>query len=335
MTMELRMLGRSGLQVTALCLGTMTFGTESDEAESRQVLDRYLDAGGTLVDTADVYSGGASEEILGRLLAGRRHQVILATKGGMARSDDPNDRGASRRHLTEALDASLRRLQTDWIDLYQLHWPDPSVAPEETVSTLDGFVRAGKVREVGVSNYLGSHLATAAALCDRHGWAPVVSLQPQYSLVSREIELEILPLCRQLGIGVLPWSPLGGGVLTGKYRAGQDPSAGTRMAESEFQANRRMTERNLEIATVVSKLAAELGRSPAQVALNWVLHRPGVTSVVLGARNVAQLDDNLGVLGWSLEPDAVHKLDQVSDTPLPYPHDGFRRLGFEHPLRMP
>jgi aryl-alcohol dehydrogenase-like predicted oxidoreductase len=332
--MELRPLGRSGLRVSALCLGTMTFGTESDEEHSAEVLDRYLDAGGNLVDTADVYSRGASEEILGRLLGARRSRVVLATKAGMARSDDPNDRGASRRHLVEALDASLRRLQTDWIDLYQVHWPDPLVAPEETLSTLDDFVRAGKVRQVGVSNYLGSHLATAAAVCDRYGWSPVVSLQPQYSLVSREIELEILPLCRQLDIAVLPWSPLGGGVLTGKYLAGQAPANGTRFAESEWQAERRLTDRNTAIATEVQKVAADVGRTPAQVALNWVLDRPGVTSVVLGARTVGQLEDNLGAQGWALEAEQVAALDRVSDLPLPYPHDGFRRLGFEHPLRV-
>lgn len=332
--MELRALGRSGLQVTSLCLGTMTFGTESDEATSGQVLDRYLDAGGNLVDTADVYSGGASEEFLGRLLGARRDRVVLATKAGMARSDDPNDRGASRRHLIRALDASLRRLRTDWIDLYQLHWPDPSVAPEETLSTLDAMVRSGKIRAVGVSNYQGSHLATALALCDRYGWAPVVSTQPQYSLVSREIELEVLPLCRQEGLAILPWSPLGGGVLTGKYRSGEAPGDRTRLGDSAWQAERRLTERNLAIAAEVARVATEADRSPAQVALNWVLHRPGVTSVVLGARTVSQLDDNLGAAGWALEPVHVEALDKISDTPLPYPNEGYRRLGIEHPLTI-
>jgi aryl-alcohol dehydrogenase-like predicted oxidoreductase len=323
--MELRQLGKSGIRVTSLCLGTMTFGNESDEDTSRQLVETYLDAGGNFIDTADVYTRGVSEEFLGRALKGRRDHVVLATKGRMQMSDDPNDQGASRRHLTKAVDASLRRLGTEWIDLYQIHWPDPQVAPEETLSTLDALVRAGKIRSVGVSNYLGSHLATALALCDRYGWAPVVSLQPQYSLISREIEQEILPLCRAEQLAVLPWSPLGGGVLTGKHRAGAVPD--TRLGDSERQARARLTDRNNAIAAQVQQVAKATGHSAAQVALNWVLHRPGVTSPIVGARTVAHLEDNLGAEGWELDAESVAALEKASRLPLPYPHDMYRAIG--------
>ncbi|MGX7680193.1 aldo/keto reductase [Jatrophihabitans sp. DSM 45814] len=327
--MELRTLGRSGVRVTSLCLGTMTFGNEADEATSKQIIDRYLAAGGNFVDTADVYSRGASEEIVGRALKSRRDGIVLATKGRMPMSDDPNDRGASRRHLTRAVEASLRRLQTDRIDLYQIHWPDTTVAPEETLSALDDLVRSGKVLSVGVSNYLGSQLATAIALCDRYGWSPVVSLQPQFSLISREIELEILPLCRREGLAVLPWSPLGGGVLTGKYRAGNAPDAQTRLGDSEAQARRRLTERNMAIADEVARIGASTNHSSAQVALNWVLHHPGVTSPILGARTIDQLEDNLGAEGWQLDIADIEALEKVSRVPRSYPHDMYRVLGIE------
>ena len=325
--MELRPLGRSGMRVSEVALGTMTFGNQTDEQTSRRIVDRFLTAGGNFVDTADVYSRGASEEVVGRAVRPHRERIVLATKGRMPMSDDPNDQGASRRHLVRAVDASLRRLSTDWIDLYQVHWPDPSVPQEETLSALDDLVSGGKIRSVGVSNYLGSHLATAVALCDRYGWAHIVSLQPQYSLVSREIEWEILPLCRQHAIAVLPWSPLGGGVLTGKYRPQEEPPAGTRLAASEALARRGLTERNFAIAAEVRRTAEATGRSPAQVALNWVLHRPGITAPILGVRTVEQLEDNLGATGWRLDASDVQSLEQVSRLPLPYPHDLYEVMG--------
>jgi aryl-alcohol dehydrogenase-like predicted oxidoreductase len=324
--MELRTLGKTGVKVSALCLGTMTFGNEADEPTSRAIVDRFLDAGGNFVDTADVYQRGVAEKITGRALGSRRAGVVLATKGRMPMSEDPNDRGAGRRHITRAVDASLRRLGTDWIDLYQIHWPDPTVPIEETLATLNDLVAAGKIRYGGLSNFLGWEIQRGIDACARYGWAPIVSHQPQYSLVSREIELETLPLCAANDIAVLPWSPLGGGVLTGKYIGADAPPPDTRLGDSEAQARRRLSERNLEVAQAVRDTAQAIGKSPAQVALNWVLHRPGVTAPILGARNVAQLEDNLGSEGWQLDPEQVAALDRVSRMWLPYPHDMYRMI---------
>jgi aryl-alcohol dehydrogenase-like predicted oxidoreductase len=323
--MELRQLGRTGVRVTELCLGTMTFGREIEEAPSRAILDRYLDAGGNFVDSADVYGAGASEEILGRVLGARRERIVLATKFRMMLGDDPNTGGASRRHVRAAVEASLRRLQTDWIDLYQVHCWDPTVRLEDTVSTLDDLVREGKVRYAGASNYTGWQLAKALGIVALHGWEPFVSLQPQYSLACRETERELLPLCREEGLAVLPWSPLGGGLLTGKYRRGEQPPPESRAGDktpSAFQMRARLeAERNLALAEEVGKVAAEAGRSPAQVAINWVLHRDGVTAPILGARTLEQLDDNLGATGWRLDPELVARLDEASDIGSCYPYD--------------
>lgn len=324
--MELRTLGRTGVRVSELCLGTMTFGNEADEDASRAIVDRYLEAGGNFIDTADVYQRGVSEEITGRALSGRRSNVVLATKGRMPMSDDPLDRGANRRHLIRAAEASLSRLGTDWIDLYQVHWPDPSVPIEETLAALDDLVTSGKIRYIGLSNYLGWELQRGIDACERNGWAPIVSHQPQYSLISREIELETLPLCAANSIAVLPWSPLGGGVLTGKYTGADAVPTDSRLGASEAQAKRRLSEHNLLVAQSVAKLAADLGKSSAQVALNWVLHRPGVTAPILGARHVGQLDDNLGAAGWTLDAEQVSALDRASRVPLPYPHDMYRMI---------
>lgn len=304
----------------------MTFGNEAEEPASRAIVERFLEAGGNFIDTADVYQRGIAEEITGRALGARRDGVVLATKGRMPMSEDPNDRGAGRRHLTRAVEASLRRLGTEWIDLYQIHWPDPSVPIEETLSTLNDLVAVGKVCHVGLSNYTGWELQRGIDACERHGWAPIVSHQPQYSLISREIELETLPLCSSHGIAVLPWSPLGGGVLTGKYSGADSVPPDTRMGASEAQARRRLTQQNLSVAEAVAKVGAEIGRSSAQVALNWVLSRPGVTSPILGARSVAQLEDNLGAQGWWLDAEQVVALDRVSRQPLPYPHDMYRMI---------
>jgi len=325
---ELRKLGRTGVRVTELCMGAMTFGRESPEDDSRAMFDRYLDAGGNFVDTADVYGGGASEEILGRIFAeraGLRDRIVLATKFRMPTGESPNDVGGSRRHIRDSIERSLRRLQTDWIDLYQIHAWDPYTPLAETLSTLDDLVHEGKVRYVGVSNYTGWQLATALGMAREHGWEPFLSLQPQYSLVSREIERELLPLCAYEGLAVLPWSPLGGGLLTGKYRADAEPPADTRAGDdtpSSVLMRRRITvARNVEIAETVAKVAAELGKSPAQVALNWVLGRRGVTSPILGARTLDQLDDNLGSLGWELDDDHRRVLDDASAIELGYPYE--------------
>jgi aryl-alcohol dehydrogenase-like predicted oxidoreductase len=325
--MEQRPLGHTEITVSELGLGTMTFGKETDEQEAARIVDAFLDAGGTLVDTADVYSFGASEEIVGRALRGRRDRVVLATKGRLKMGDDPADQGASGAYLVRAAEASLRRLGTDWIDLYQVHWPDFSVPAEDTLAGLDELVRAGKVRAVGVSNYLASDLVDLLRLSDTNGWARVASLQVQYSLAERAVELELVPRCQREGVALLPWSPLGGGVLTGKYRADEPLAPGTRYGDSELEA-RRLSDRNVAVAAEVRRVAERVGRTPAQVALNWVLRAPGVTAPIIGVRTAAQLEDNLGAAGWRLDPEHVAALDRASRSPLPYPHNLYRVLGF-------
>jgi aryl-alcohol dehydrogenase-like predicted oxidoreductase len=302
----------------------MTFGRECDEATSRRILDRFLDAGGTFVDTANNYGepGGQSEAILGKALPGRRDRVVLATKVRFFTGDGTNDRGLSRRHVRMSVEASLRRLQTDWIDLLQVHSWDPVTPLAETLSTLDALVRAGKVRYIGASNFTGWQLATANGLADQHRWESFVSYQGNYSLVGRDLEREVMPYCAYAGMGVVPYGPLGGGLLTGKYRQDEPPGDGTRAAGEGLIAegmSRRMTERAFATADVVREVAAESGRTPAQVALNWVTNRPGVTSSLLGARTVEQLEDNLGSVGWRLEAEHVNRLDQSSRISVGYP----------------
>ncbi len=321
--MDLRPLGRTGVRVSELCLGAMTFGREADESTSRRMLDRFLDAGGNFVDTADVYNDGASEEITGRALGRRRDGVVLATKVRFATGPGPNDVGASRRHLRLGVESSLRRLGTDWIDLYQLHCWDERTPLEETLSTLDDLVREGKVRYLGASNYAAWHLAKALGLSALHGWEPFVALQPEYSLITRDIERELLPLCRAEGLAVLPWSPLAGGILTAKYRPGEDLPAGTRGGDADepITFTYRLDDRAWRIVDAVAKVAADTGRSPAQVALNWVVCRPGITSPIVGARSVEQLEDNLGAVGWALEDAQRNALFWASAFPRGYPYD--------------
>jgi aryl-alcohol dehydrogenase-like predicted oxidoreductase len=321
-----RQLGSAGVRVSELGLGTMTFGRECDEATSCSILDRFIDAGGTFVDTANNYGepGGASEAVLGRALAGRRDTVVLATKVRFFTGDGANDRGLSRRHVQMSVDASLRRLQTDWIDLLQVHSWDPVTPLDETLSTLDDLVRAGKVRYIGASNFTGWQLATANGLAAQHAWEPFVSYQGNYSLVGRELEREVLPYCTYAGLGMLPYGPLGGGLLTGKYRRGETPADDTRAAGVGLIAegmSRRMTDRAFATADVVREIATELGRTPAQVALNWVTNRPEVTSSLIGARTVDQLDDNLGSVGWQLSPADVDRLDEASRISIGYPQE--------------
>ncbi len=323
--MELRPLGRTGIRVTEACLGAMTFGRETPEDESNAILDRYLDAGGNFIDTANVYNRGASEEILGRALGARRENIVLATKCRMPMGDGPNLQGASRRVIREQVEASLRRLQTDWIDLYQIHCWDANTPLEETLSTLHDLVHEGKVRYIGASNYTGWQLATALGVSKQHGWEPYISIQPQYSLVTRDIERELLPLAEYAGLAVLPWSPLGGGLLSGKYRAGEAPPDDSRAADTTPSAvlmrMRIQEDRNFAVAQAVQDVAADLGKTMAQVALNWVLHRPGVTAPILGARTVAHIDDNLGAIGWKLDADALARLEDASAIERGYPYD--------------
>lgn len=324
--MEHRRLGTTGIRVSELCLGAMTFGREADEETSRALVDRFLDAGGNFVDTADVYSEGVSEELTGRALGARRRDVVLATKVRFPMGPGTNDWGSSRRHIREGCEASLRRLGTDWIDLYQLHCWDPNTPLEETLSTLDDLVREGKVRHIGASNYAGWQLAKALGLAALHHWEPFVSLQPEYSLITRDIERELLPLCREEGLAVLPWSPLGGGLLTGKYRSGEELPPGTRGGDTEMPITftYRMNERAWRIIDAVREVSDENGKTCAQIALNWVLHRNGVTAPIVGARNLTQLDDNLGATGWRLDDEHRKLLGQASAFVQGYPYDFIR-----------
>jgi aryl-alcohol dehydrogenase-like predicted oxidoreductase len=321
--MELRSLGSTGVRVSELCLGTMTFGNEADEATSKAILDRFLDAGGNFVDTANVYSAGLSEEITGRALGSRRGEVVLATKVRFRMGEGPNDVGVSRRAIRTQVEASLRRLGTDWIDLYQVHCWDPNTPLEETISTLDDLVHEGKVRYLGASNFAGWHLAKALGIAALHDWEPFVSLQPEYSLITRDIERELLPQCKAEGLAVLPWSPLAGGVLSGKYRRDEDFPTGTRGADTEnpITFTYRLDDRAWNVVDAVGKVAAEIGKTPAQVALNWVVNRPGITAPIIGARNLTQLDDNLAAVGWQLEKPQRDTLAWASAFRLGYPYE--------------
>jgi aryl-alcohol dehydrogenase (NADP+) len=315
------MLGPTGAVVSTLALGTMTFGTETDEVGAHAQLDRYLEVGGNLIDTADVYSRGESEHIIGRWLAARagaRDQIVLATKARFATGGQPNDIGLSRRHLGAALDASLRRLGVDTIDLYQLHSFDPLTPLDETLRFLDDAVQAGKIHYVGLSNFTGWQLQRAVDLAEFRGWSRPVTLQPQYNLLVREIEWEIIPAAQASGLGLLPWSPLGGGWLTGKYSREEAPTGATRLGENpergvEAYARRSPVERTWDVIDTVREIAEKRGASMAQVALAWVADRPTVTSVILGARTLEQLDDNLGAADLHLASDETQRLDGSSD----------------------
>ncbi len=307
--------------MSELCLGTMTFGDETDEAGSHEQLDRFVEAGGTLVDTANVYSAGVSEEIIGRWLkqrdAATTEPVVIATKGRFPTGDVPNSSGLSRRHLTRALDASLRRLDVEAVDLYQVHAYDAWSPLEETLRTLDDFIRAGKIHYYGLSNFTGWQLTKAVHTARALGVAEPVTLQPQYSLIVREIEWEVVPAALDAGLGLLPWSPLGGGWLSGKYRRGQRPEGETRLGENPERGmeawDRRGTDRTWRIVEAVQDVAERRGISMAEVALAWVTDQPAVTSTLIGARNLDQLETNLRVADLSLDPDEVAKLDAASE----------------------
>jgi aryl-alcohol dehydrogenase-like predicted oxidoreductase len=322
---KIRRLGRTGLKVSNLCLGAMTFGNQQfgcDEPTSRKIIDRFLEAGGNFIDTADVYSGGGvSEEILGRSLQGRRRTVVVATKVAGPMGPGPNDLGLSRKHILDSIDASLDRLGTDYVDLYQVHAYDPTTPLDETLRALDDCVRAGKARYVGCSNYSAWQLARANGIARELRIARYDSLQPQYSLVCRHIEREHIPLCIEEAIGVIPWSPLGGGLLTGKFRAGEEPPEKSRIGVEEMARNRFLTERNLEIANTVVQVGQKLGRSPSQVALAWVVQQPGISSAIFGARTLEQLEDNLSAADLVLDEESLKRLDEVSALPLVYPYD--------------
>src|ERR1700712_19731 len=328
--MEYRLLGGTGCAVSKLTLGTMTFGRESSDEVARKQLDTFIAAGGNLIDTADVYSSGTSEEVIGRWLADRpvdiTDQVVLATKGRFPMGDGPNDLGLTRRHLQRALDDSLRRLGVDCVDLYQVHSWDPLTPIAETLRTLDGFVRQGKIRYIGLSNFTGWQVQKAMATAAALGLEAPVTLQPQYSLLVRELEWEIVPSCLDAGLGLVPWSPLGGGWLTGKYTRDARPTGATRLGENpdrgvEAYDRRAGAERTWAVVDAVQSIAESSGPSMAQVALAWLADRPGVTSVILGARTVEQLNDNLGAADLHLEPADLELLGKASDpTAADYPY---------------
>jgi aryl-alcohol dehydrogenase-like predicted oxidoreductase len=322
--MEFRTLGNSGAVVSSYALGTMTFGAEATEEASHAILDSYSAAGGNFIDTADVYSAGVSEEIIGRWLAQRpkaRDRMVLASKGRFPMGTAPNDVGTSRRRLTRALDSSLRRLGVEQIDLYQLHAWDPITPLEETLRFLDDSVRSGKIAYYGFSNFLGWQLTKAVHIARANGWSPPVTLQPQYSLLVREIEAEIVPASLDAGIGLLPWSPLGGGWLSGKYKRDVPPAGATRLGENpkrgmEAWQARNDNPRTWEVIAAVEDIAAGHGVSASQVALAWLADRPAVTSVILGARTTEQLADNLAAADVELTPEETERLTQASQPKL-------------------
>jgi aryl-alcohol dehydrogenase-like predicted oxidoreductase len=324
--------------VSRLCLGTMLMGDKTPREESHRMLDRFLDAGGTFVDTADVYSDGGSEETLAPWLARHREEVVLATKVRFAVSD-PGGEGLAPDRIVRACDASLRRLGTDVIDLYQLHAPDPDVPLEDTLEALDGLVRAGKVRALGASNFPAWLLAWAVALQDREGWAPFVSFQPQYSLVERSIEIELLPFCRSAGLGVIPWGPLGAGFLSGKYARGERPPEGSRIADAtetlEEAYDRRAIERNFRVVDAAGEIAEARDATIPQVAIAWLLGTDGVTAPIVGPRTFEQLEDLLGADALELTPEERERLEAPAPPPPTYPRRMLReQVGLPDVLKI-
>jgi aryl-alcohol dehydrogenase-like predicted oxidoreductase len=329
--MEYRQLGGSGFKVPVLSLGTGTFGGggplfkawgSTDVAEATRLVDICLDSGLSMFDTADVYSQGMAEEILGEAIKGRRHKMIISTKGTFRTGPGPNDLGSSRQYLIRAVDASLHRLGTDYIDLYQLHGFDAITPVEEVLGTLNELVRAGKIRYIGCSNFSGWHLMKSLSVSERYGLTKYVAHQAYYSLVGREYEWELMPLALDQKVGAVVWSPLGWGRLTGKIRRGQPlPSSSRLNSKVAFDAGPQIADELLfKVIDALDEVAKETGKTIPQIALNWLLQRPTVSNIIIGARNEAQLRDNLGALGWNLSKDQIAKLDAASSTPLTYPY---------------
>jgi aryl-alcohol dehydrogenase-like predicted oxidoreductase len=327
--MEYRQLGASGLTVPVLSFGAGTFGGKgplfsawgnTDVEEARRLIDICLEAGLTMFDTADVYSTGESERILGEALKGRRQDVLISTKATFRYSDKPNDVGSSRFHLLKTVDEQLKRLGTDYIDLFQLHGFDAKTPIEETLSTLDDLVRAGKIRYIGVSNFSGWHLMKSLAIADRYGYPRYVANQTYYSLIGRDYEWELMPLGLDQGVGAVVWSPLGWGRLTGKIRRGAPLPEKSRLHETADSAPPVDNEYVFKVVDALDEIAKETGKTIPQIALNWLLQRPTVSTVVVGARNEEQLRQNLGAVGWNLTKEQVAKLDEASATTLAYPY---------------
>jgi aryl-alcohol dehydrogenase-like predicted oxidoreductase len=319
--MEFRSLGRTGLKVSEICLGTMTFGKQADEGESFAIMDAAAEAGVNFMDAADVYpvggtleTVGRTEEIVGKWLKGKRDHFVLATKCTFPTGSGPNDRGSSRRHILQAVDASLTRLQMDYIDLYQMHRVDETTPMEETLRTLDDLVRVGKVRYVGVSNYPAWRIALMLGIADRHGWELLASVQPRYNLLFRDIEEEIAPLCQHAGLGILPYNPLAGGFLTGRYKKGAEPEEGTRFTlprAGQIYRQRYWHDAQFEAVDRLRDFFEPRGRSLAQVALAWVLDQPGITSTILGASRAEQLEQTLPAVALKLSAEELAFCNQI------------------------
>ena len=339
--MEYRQLGASGLKVPALSFGTGTFGGEgplfgawgdTDAQQARRLVDIALDAGITMFDTADVYSAGASEEVLGQAIKGRRDEVIISTKAGLPMGDGPGDAGTSRTRLIQATEDALRRLGTDHIDLFQLHAFDAATPVEEVLATLDQLVRAGKIRYAGVSNFSGWQLMKSLAAADKHGHPRYVAHQVYYSLIGRDYEWELMPLGLDQGVGAVVWSPLGWGRLTGKIRRGRPLPERSRLHETADYGPPVEDELLFRVVDVLAEIAEETGRTIPQIALNWLLRRPTVSSVIIGARDETQLRQNIDAVGWELTGEQAARLDAASAKPAPYPYfpyerqEGFARL---------
>jgi aryl-alcohol dehydrogenase-like predicted oxidoreductase len=340
--MEFRQLGRSGFYVPALTFGTGTFGGKgglaawgsTDVAEATRLIDLCLDHGVTMFDSADIYSRGAAEEILGAAIKGRRDKVLISTKATFRAGEGANDVGSSRLHLTRAVEGSLKRLGTDRIDLFQLHGFDAKTPPEEVLSTLDGLIRAGKILYIGVSNFSGWHLMKSLAVADRYGLPRYIANQTYYSLIGRDYEWELMPLGLDQGVGAVVWSPLGWGRLTGKIRRGvPPPSVSRRNVEANNDMGPPVADGYLyKIVDALDAIAAETGRSVPQIALNWLLQRPTVSTVIIGARNESQLRDNLAATGWSLAPEQLKALDDASRMTMPYPYWHQRQFADRNPF---
>jgi len=325
-----RLLGRSGLRVSPISLGTMTFGSDwgwgSDQGEARRIFDTYIDRGGNFIDTANMYTNGTSEVLIGEFLADRRERLVVATKYTLSeRQGDPNSGGNHRRSMVRSVEASLARLRTDYIDLLYLHVWDFTTPVEEILRAMDDLVRSGKVVYVGISDAPAWQISRMQAIAELRGWAPLIALQIEYSLIERTVERDLIPMAREMGLGVIPWSPLASGVLTGKYtRADLEGSAdGTRKAVAASAGS--LTERGLAIADTVKEVAAEIGKTPAQVAVAWTLLNPAVAAPIIGARTIAQLDDNLGALDVELGEGQRTRLDQASRIELGFPHEFLAR----------
>jgi aryl-alcohol dehydrogenase-like predicted oxidoreductase len=338
--MEYRYLGGSGFRVPVLSLGTGTFGGKgaffqawgsTDVDEARRLLDICFDAGVSMFDSADIYSAGAAEEILGAALKGRRQNAIISTKATFRSGDGPNDVGSSRAHLIKACESALRRLQTDYIDLFQLHGFDAATPVEETLSTLDVLVRAGKIRYVGCSNFSGWHLMKSLAVAERYNLPRYVAHQAYYSLVGRDYEWELMPLGLDQKVGAVIWSPLGWGRLTGKIRRGQQMPANSRLHSTADAGPRVQEEYLYRVVDALDDVARETNKSVPQVALNWLLQRPTVSNVIIGARNEEQLRQNLGAVGWHLTAEQVAKLDTASEVTPAYPYWHQRGFGERNP----